>query len=64
MKQLGLFVILLTLSACGPKVRLVSQAYMPEPPAILMEKPKELHTIKNNNLTVTDSSVAVNGPKR
>lgn len=30
----------------GKKTRLVPQAYMPEPPAILMQAPKELHTIK------------------
>lgn len=38
----------LTLAACGPKTRLVPQAYMPTPPAILMQAPKELHTIKKN----------------
>jgi type IV pilus biogenesis protein CpaD/CtpE len=42
----------LALSGCsvfgGKKTRLVPQAYMPEPPAVLMQLPKELHTIKNN----------------
>lgn len=40
----------LSLSACsifgGKKTRLVPQAYMPEPPGILMQTPKELKTIK------------------
>lgn len=47
----GLVVLLaLSLSACslfgGKKTRLVPQAYMPEPPSILMQAPKELQTIK------------------
>lgn len=37
---------LVLLAGCGGKTRLVPQAYMPEPPAILMQAPKELHTIK------------------
>ena len=38
---------LVLLAGCAGKTRLVPQAYMPEPPAILMEAPKELHTIKS-----------------
>ena len=46
MKHLLVIVALVLLSGCGGKTRLVPQAYMPEPPAILMQAPKELHTIK------------------
>lgn len=39
----------LMLSGCAmfTKTKLVPQAYMPEPPEILMRKPKELNAIKN-----------------
>jgi hypothetical protein len=37
---------LVLLAGCAGKTRLVPQAYMPEPPAVLMEAPKELQTIK------------------
>lgn len=37
---------LVLLTGCAGKTRLVPQAYIPEPPAILMQAPKELHTIK------------------
>ena len=51
MKKVTLVLVLsLSLSACsifgGKKTRLVPQAYMPEPPGVLMQAPKELHTIK------------------
>ena len=37
----------LALSGCTVfKSRLIPQAYMPDPPAVLMEEPKKLHTIK------------------
>ena len=52
---------LVLLAGCAGKTRLVPQAYMPEPPAVLMEAPKELQTIKN--ITVTDTKVIVEGPK-
>ena len=38
--------IALVLSGCAAKTKLVTQAYMPEPPEILMRAPKELNTIK------------------
>jgi len=45
----------LSLSACsvfgGKKTRLVPQAYMPDPPGILMQAPKELKTIKKDKVT-------------
>ena len=44
------------LAACGGKTRLVPQAYMPEPPAILMQAPKELHTIKKEPKPVKEEA--------
>ena len=52
---------LVLLAGCAGKTRLVPQAYMPEPPAVLMEAPKELQTIKK--VTVTDTKVIVEGPQ-
>ena len=50
MKSIVIIMLSLALAGCsifgGKKTRLVPQAYMPEPPAILMKAPKELHTIK------------------
>lgn len=50
MRNLVIISLGLVLSGCslfsGPKTRLVPQAYMPEPPEILMRKPKELNTIR------------------
>ena len=46
MKRLVFLLSLVLLTGCAGKTRLVPQAYMPEPPAILMQAPKELHTIK------------------
>lgn len=46
MNRLLIILPLVLLSGCAGKTRLVPQAYMPEPPAILMQEPKELHTIK------------------
>ena len=48
MRQLFIILPLVLLSGCAGKTRLVPQAYMPEPPAILMQAPKELHTIKTD----------------
>jgi len=45
-KRLVFLLPLVLLAGCAGKTRLVPQAYMPEPPAILMQAPKELHTIK------------------
>jgi hypothetical protein len=45
-KRLVFLLPLVLLTGCAGKTRLVPQAYMPEPPAILMQAPKELHTIK------------------
>lgn len=61
-------ILAVSLSGCsifgGKKTRLVPQAYMPEPPGVLMQPPKELTTIKKNNLTVTSTSVTVEEPKK
>lgn len=46
MKKLLIIAPLLLLTACGPKIKLVPQAYMPTPPEILMRDAKELNTIK------------------
>lgn len=47
MKKLAIALVLsATLTACGGKTHLVTQAYMPEPPGVLMQNPKELNTIK------------------
>lgn len=50
MRNVVIIGLALTLSGCslfsGPKTRLVPQAYMPEAPEILMRKPKELNTIR------------------
>lgn len=64
MNKILLALPLVLLAGCAGKTRLVPQAYMPEPPAILMQAPKELHTIKKNNLTVTNESVTVEAPKK
>jgi hypothetical protein len=46
MKRLIIILPLLLLAGCAGKTRLVPQAYMPEPPEILMKAPRELNTIK------------------
>lgn len=66
MRTIVILLLAVSLSACsifgGKKTRLVPQAYMPEPPGVLMEPPKELKTIKKNNIEITEESVSVNGP--
>jgi hypothetical protein len=68
MRTLVVILLAVSLSACsifgGKKTRLVPQAYMPEPPKILMEPPKDLKTIKKNNLEITEEKVSVNGPNQ
>jgi hypothetical protein len=49
MRKLFIILPLVLLAGCAGKTRLVPQAYMPEPPAILMQAPKELHTIKTDD---------------
>ena len=65
MKKILIIPLVLALSGCAmfTKTKLVPQAYMPEAPEILMRKPKDLNTIKKDNLSVTESSVTVDGPK-
>lgn len=46
MKAFLILIPLVLLSACGPKIKLVPRAYMPEPPEILMRAPRDLNTIK------------------
>lgn len=68
MRTLVVILLAVSLSACsifgGKKTRLVPQAYMPEPPKILMEPPKDLKTIKKNNLEITEEKISVNGPNQ
>lgn len=46
-RSFAVVLIGLSLSGCAVfKTKLVPQAYMPEPPAILMKAPKDLNTIK------------------
>lgn len=45
-KLIYIIPLAIALSGCAGKTRLVPQAYMPEPPEILMKAPKELSTIK------------------
>jgi hypothetical protein len=56
MKRLIIILPLLLLAGCAGKTRLVPQAYMPEPPEILMKAPRELNTIKvtKDKTPVTD----------
>lgn len=46
MKKFLIVLLLLFLTACGPKIKLVPQVYMPVPPEMLMRSPKDLNTIK------------------
>jgi hypothetical protein len=48
MKHLLVIAMAFSLSGCAlfTKTKLVPQAYMPEPPEILMREPKDLNTIK------------------
>jgi hypothetical protein len=50
MKSIVIIMLSLALAGCsvfgGKKTRLIPQAYMPDPPEILMRAPKELNTIK------------------
>lgn len=45
----------LALSGCALfKPRMVPQAYMPDPPSILMKAPRELATIKKNKPIINE----------
>lgn len=48
MKKAAIIAVMaLGLSGCTVfKSRLIPQAYMPDPPSILMKEPKKLHTIR------------------
>lgn len=51
MKKILLVAMALSLSACaGKKTVLVPQPYMPDPPSVLMQEPKELSPIKNKGV--------------
>lgn len=44
-KLLVAALLLVSLSGCAGKTKLVPQLYMPEPPEVLMRDPKDLNTI-------------------
>ena len=57
-KALWIIPLSLVLSGCAVfKTKLVPQAYMPEPPEILMRAPKDLNTIKPEEKQVPRSKV-------
>lgn len=49
MKIFSILLLSLLVTGCA-KTQLVPKAYMPTPPSILMEQPKELNTIKQEKL--------------
>ena len=57
MKKLLIIPLVLALGGCAmfTKTKLVPQAYMPDPPEILMRKPKDLNTIKKEEPTAAES---------
>lgn len=58
------FVVIASIALSGCtlfKPKIVTQAYMPEAPEILLRAPKELHTIKQNNLKATDKPESPEG---
>jgi hypothetical protein len=63
MKKFIVLLPLLLLMGCAGKTRLVPQAYMPEPPEILMKAPKELNTIKVNKTSVIINNTEKGEPK-
>ena len=63
MKKLIILLPLVLLMGCAGKTRLVPQAYMPEPPEILMKAPKELNTIKVNKTSVIINNTEKGEPK-
>jgi PBP1b-binding outer membrane lipoprotein LpoB len=58
-RTITIALVAVLLTGCAGKTRLVPQAYMPEPPAILMQAPKELHTIKKD-----PAQTDADGPKQ
>ena len=65
MKKLLIIPLVLALSGCAmfTKTKLVPQAYMPEPPEILMRKAKELNTIKPSEATKDQPADQPSAPK-
>lgn len=57
MKKLLIIPLVLALGGCAmfTKTKLVPQAYMPDPPEILMRKPKDLNTIKKEDPAVPEN---------
>lgn len=57
--------MVLALGGCAmfTKTKLVPQAYMPDPPEILMRKPKDLNTIKKEEPTVSAETTSTPDPQ-
>lgn len=51
MRTIVIVLAAVALTGCAGKTRLVPQAYMPEPPALLMKEPMDLQTIKDEEET-------------
>lgn len=60
MKRLLVIPLILSLTGCAmfTKTKLVPQAYMPEPPEILMRKPKDLNVVKQEPATQAPATTA------
>ena len=54
MKKVIAILFTLALTACGPDIRLVPRAYMPDAPEILMRPPQDLQKIKSETETIEE----------
>ena len=65
MKKLLIIPLVLSLSGCAmfTKTKLVPQAYMPDPPEILMRKPKDLNTIKKEEPVTAAEAISTPDPQ-
>ena len=65
MKKLLIIPLVLSLSGCAmfTKTKLVPQAYMLDPPEILMRKPKDLNTIKKEEPVTAAEATSTPDPQ-
>lgn len=65
MKKLLIIPLVLALGGCAmfTKTKLVPQAYMPDPPEILMRKPKDLNTIKKEEPVTAAEATSTPDPQ-
>jgi hypothetical protein len=65
-KKLLIIPLVLALSGCAmfTKTKLVPQAYMPDPPEILMRKPKDLNTIKKEEPVTAAETTSTPDPQK